>query len=191
VRALAAHFADLIPSGHSVLDVGCGDGLLDTLIMERRPDVRLSGVDVLVRPDAKIPVTPFDGRRLPFADRSWDSVMLCDVLHHTPDPVEALREAARVSRAFVILKDHTLEGPGARAILRLMDYVGNAPHGVALPYNYMTRAEWDAAFQSCGLVVTQLRRDLRLYPRWADPIFGGSLHFVACCQVVQEPPASA
>jgi hypothetical protein len=29
VRVLAAHFAELIPGRHSVLDVGCRDGLID------------------------------------------------------------------------------------------------------------------------------------------------------------------
>jgi len=29
VRVLAAHLAELIPGRHSVLDVGCRDGLID------------------------------------------------------------------------------------------------------------------------------------------------------------------
>jgi ubiquinone/menaquinone biosynthesis C-methylase UbiE len=98
VRMLVAHFSDLIPPRHSVLDVGCGDGLIDEMIAAKRPDLQISGVDVHVRAGARVPVTPFDGRRLPFADRSWDTVMFCDVLHHTDDPILLLREAARVAR---------------------------------------------------------------------------------------------
>ena len=183
VRVLACHFAELIPERRSVLDVGCGDGLLDKLILDRRPDLNLAGVDVLVRPTAHIPVTSFDGRRLPFADRSWDTVLFCDVLHHTDDPVSMLREAVRVARHSIVIKDHLVQGLLARPTLRLMDFVGNAPHGVVLPYNYLTRGQWEEAFRSCGLLVTEQRSRLRLYPPLADMVFGRSLHFVAHCKV--------
>ena len=178
VRVLANHFADLISQGQSVLDVGCGDGLIDRLIMDMRPDLRLEGVDVLVRPTAHIHVTGFDGRRLPFPDRSWDTLLFCDVLHHTDDPVAMLREAARVARRLVVIKDHVVNGTLARQTLRIMDCVGNAPHGVALPFNYLTQSQWDDAFRSCGLRPTEVRRRLRLYPGLADYLFGRSLHFI-------------
>ena len=158
VRVLAGHFAELIPHGHSVLDVGCGDGLIDRLILDRRADLRICGVDPLIRPAAHIPVTPFDGRRLPFPDRSWDTVLFCDVLHHTDDPVGLLREAVRVAKHGIVIKDHTVTGLLARPTLRLMDVVGNAPHGVALTYNYFTRAEWQQAYQATGLVPREVRR---------------------------------
>jgi hypothetical protein len=60
-----------------------------------------------------------------------------------------------------------------------MDWVGNAPHGVALPYNYWTRAQWDDMLHQSGLSATVWKQDLRLYPvpfRW---LFDRSLHFIA------------
>lgn len=183
VGTLAAHFADLIPQGHSVLDVGCGDGLIDALIAERRPDLVLAGVDVLVRSDAKIPVTPYDGTHLPFDDGSWDTVLFCDVLHHTEDAVALLREAARVARHGVVIKDHSVEGAFARPTLRLMDIVGNVPHGVRLTYNYLTPGQWEEAFRLSGLRLETVRRELKLYPSWADKVFGRSLHFLALYRI--------
>jgi trans-aconitate methyltransferase len=50
VRVLAAEIADRLPQGAKVLDIGCGSGDLAALIMARRPDVRVEGIDVLVRP---------------------------------------------------------------------------------------------------------------------------------------------
>jgi SAM-dependent methyltransferase len=184
VRALASQFAELIPVRHSVLDVGCGDGLIDEVLLERRPDLHVAGVDTLVRPSARIPVTPFDGKRLPFGDKSWDTVMFCDVLHHTEDPVAMLRQAARVARHCVMIKDHLAEGAFARPLLRLMDFVGNAPHGVTLPYNYFDRAQWENAYQSSNLFPSETRTRLALYPAWADPIFGRSLHFISRCDII-------
>jgi SAM-dependent methyltransferase len=186
VQVLAAHFADLIPHGHSVLDVGCGDGLIDALLLERRPDLTIAGVDVLVRPNAHVPVTPFDGRRLPFRDGSWDTLLFCDVLHHTERPIAMLREAVRVARHCVVIKDHAVQGLFARPTLRFMDFVGNAPHDVLLPYNYFTPRQWEDAFRASGLVSREVRRRLRLYPGWADVVFGRSLHFVGAYDISHD-----
>jgi SAM-dependent methyltransferase len=175
----------MIPAGHRVLDVGCGDGCIDAALKQRRDDLHIEGVDVLVRPTALIPVQPFDGQRLPFADSSWDTVMMSDVLHHTHDAVALLREAARVATPLVLVKDHVREGLLAGATLRVMDYVGNAPHGVALPYNYLSNDQWESAFTAAGLRVSALRRRLGLYPLWADPIFGRGLHLVAALTPVR------
>ena len=63
------------PDTKSLLDVGCGDGLLTSMIKEQRPDLEVKGVDVLVRPENRIEVIPFDGFHLPFDDKSFDMVI--------------------------------------------------------------------------------------------------------------------
>src|SRR3954451_10064113 len=121
VRKLAEHLAAVLPANARVLDVGCGDGSLDRLIMERRPDVTIEGIDVLVRPHTHIPVTRFDGQVIPHDDGSFDAVMFVDVLHHTDDPLVLLREAARVAIQALVLKDHTADGLLAHSTLAFMD----------------------------------------------------------------------
>ncbi len=186
VRRLADRFADLLPESHSVLDVGCGDGLIDALVLARRRDLSIRGVDVLVRQSAHIDVAGFDGRHLPFLDQSFDSVLFCDVLHHTDSPWAMLTEAVRVARQCVVIKDHLVQGWLARPTLRFMDFVGNAPYGVVLPYNYFTARQWDAAFRECRLVPRQVERRLRLYPAWADAWFGRSLHFIGIYDIARK-----
>ena len=63
--------------------------------------------------------------------------------------------------------------------LRFMDGVGNKHHGVALPYNYWTPEQWQAAVRELGVSVTTWRKDLGLYPAPASWFFERSLHFVA------------
>jgi ubiquinone/menaquinone biosynthesis C-methylase UbiE len=167
-----------IPAGASVLDVGCGDGSLAAMLLESRPDLSITGLEVLARPATRIPVQLFDGTHIPFEDRSFDIVMFVDVLHHTVDPMVLLREAARVARLGVVIKDHVAQGLFAKTRLRLMDYVGNARHGVSLPYNYWTEKQWREAQSELGIKPVVLIRDLGLYPTPADAVFGANLHFV-------------
>lgn len=171
--------AQNILEGERVLDVGCGDGELASLIMHERPDIEVQGIDVLVRENTKMPIARFDGEHLPYPDNSFDVVMFSDVLHHTNDPRLLLNEAARVSKRAIVLKDHNCDGLFAHSTLRLMDWVGNSRHGVTLPYNYWPRQKWLSTFDSMGLVVQNWNEDLNIYPFWADPFFGRSLHFVA------------
>ncbi len=135
-RVLSECLAEMLPAHARVLDVGCGDGLIDHLITQRRPDVSIMGIDLIVRPETHVTVQTFDGTHIPFPDGAFDVVMFVDVLHHTDEPETLLREARRVARHGVVHKDHTRDGVLAGATLRFMDWVGNAPHGIPLPYNY-------------------------------------------------------
>lgn len=186
-RRLAELLADFIPPDCSVLDVGSGDGQIAALLLEKRPDLTIEGVDVMVRKETRIPVRPFDGRTLPFADSAFDTVMFVDVLHHTTDPLVLLREAIRVARKSIVLKDHAREGLCAGTRLRVMDYVGNARHRVALPFNYWGFEQWQEAEHLLGMRMIREQRKLNLYPWPADYFFGARLHFVAIYDVPPRP----
>src|SRR5271168_2983132 len=75
VRVLAAALAAQIPPAASVLDIGCGDGTIASLIAHLRPDISIKGVEVMVRPGCRIECHPFDGSTLPFPDNSVDVCM--------------------------------------------------------------------------------------------------------------------
>ena len=183
VGRLSSLLAEHLSPDSSVLDVGCGDGRLSFLIKSRRPDLTIEGIDVHLRESALIPVSAFDGDKIPFDDKSFDVVMFVDVLHHTDDPMVLLREAARVARKTILLKDHNDEGFLSNPILRMMDWVGNKPHGVSLPYNYWKRQAWDSGFEELGFERAAMIEDLRLYPLLIDAVCGRQLHFIASLSV--------
>ncbi|MCU0908164.1 MAG: class I SAM-dependent methyltransferase [Rhodobacteraceae bacterium] len=179
VDVLARTLGDLVPPGSAILDVGTGDGQIAARIGAMQPGTTVQGIDVLLRPRTHIPVTLFDGATIPLPDKSVDVVSFVDVLHHTDDPDRLLAEASRVARTCVILKDHLAENGVNRLTLRVMDWVGNAPHGVVLPYNYASRQQWDDWFAAAGLRVDRFSTDVPLYPAPFSAVFGRKLHFVA------------
>ncbi len=178
-RVLAELLAAQIPQRASVLDIGCGDGAIASLIVQLRADISIQGVEFLVRPDCKIECRAFDGSSLPFPDASFDVCLFVDVLHHTEDPAILLHEAARVSRSFVLLKDHLNENLLDDVTLRFMDWVSNRPHGVVLTYNYQSRREWAAHFSRCGLAEGTWITRVPLYPLPVSLVAGRGLHFVS------------
>lgn len=178
-RVLAHLLGARIPHGACVLDIGCGDGTVGSLIANVRPDLSIQGVEYVVRPNCKIACHPFDGSALPFPHGSFDVCLFVDVLHHTRDPIVLLREATRVTRSFLLLKDHLDENFLDDITLRFMDWVGNRPHGVPLTYNYQSRKQWAKYFSQCGLNEEGWTSNVPLYPWPFNLVVGRRLHFVA------------
>ena len=98
-------------SPESVLDVGCGEGVLTAEWAERLGDGRVVGVDL---PDPKLerewarrrPNLEFragDATQLPFADGEFDLAAAIEVLEHVADPEAALAEMARVARRWLLV----------------------------------------------------------------------------------------
>ena len=88
-----------------ILDVGCGRGeLLDRI--RTSYDALCYGVDVslksleeaAIRSDPDIGLAKADGRKLPFADGSFDVITSLDVPEHIDSADKALREMTRVIR---------------------------------------------------------------------------------------------
>ena len=189
VTILCDRLAQLIPPGASVLDVGCGNGLLARRIQEKRPDVNLSGIDVLVQSECYIPVEKYDGRVIPYPDASFDVVLFVDILHHADDPMALLREARRVARRAILIKDHPKDGFLAGPTLRFMDWVANARFGIPLPYNFWPQQRWLEAFRELGVTVGVWDAKLGLY--WpCGWLFDRGLHFIARLDVPAAVPAA-
>ncbi len=181
-RVLSALLTNLVPAGAVLLDVGCGDGRISHLIAQMNLTVLVRGLEVVPRPSCLIECAGFDGVSIPFPDDSVDVCLFVDVLHHTTHIAGLLSEARRVSRRFILIKDHFCEGKFDRAVLSFMDWVGNCGYGVKLPYNYQSKVQWHQILTGSGLRFVSLNEALSLYPPPFDLLFGRGLHFVVLCE---------
>lgn len=147
--------------GERVLDVGSHDGALAHRLRIALPSLSIIAIDIAPAREPLIPVQAYDGCQLPFADKSFDTVLLADVLHHDTAPERVLAEAARVARHRILIKDHHWLHRLDWLVLVLSDYLGNRVHGIRLPYRYLRLADWDRLFADTGL--QEVTRDLFRY----------------------------
>ena len=111
-----------------VLDVGCGPATITLDLAARVGSV--TGLEatpdaVALAREAGAECVLGDVHALPFADGSFDVVHAHQVLQHVADPVQALREMARVSRRLVAVRDSDYLGfawfPACRGLDRWME----------------------------------------------------------------------
>lgn len=117
VRALLARFLEAVETTvasmqpSSILDVGCGEGIL-TARLATRTGARTVGIDLgderLVgewasRHSELVSFRPASAYALPFADESFDCVCAFEVLEHLERPRDALEELVRVCRLGLVL----------------------------------------------------------------------------------------
>lgn len=110
----------------SVLDVGCGTGMLSERLLGAFPSCRLAGVDLSpamverarARLAGRAEVREVDAERLPFHDGAFDLVVCNDSFHHYPDPDRAAFQMWRVLRkgGALVLGDVWQPAP-ARAVM--------------------------------------------------------------------------
>ena len=112
-EALEDLFARVAREGkvQSLLDVGCGEGVLTARWADRMPDRRVVGIDL---PDPKLEAHWRERSRdnlefgtgraeqLPFEDDEFDLACAIETLEHVTDPERSVAELARVARRFVL-----------------------------------------------------------------------------------------
>lgn len=163
----------------SILDFGCGDMLFARMLRERFPRMRISGIDIVdfgSRP-AGISFLPYDGKKLPCKNASFDAVVSWHVLHHTKDPFYFLDECLRVSKKTLFLVEPVYRHPWELPGMKIMDFIFNVwkDKSISMPFAFASKEQWlhhikDAGW-TCEIIV-----DVELLPRWSPT--GRSLLFV-------------
>ncbi len=114
----------------TVLDLGCGDGVMEQYLGEYCPGWQVEGIDVsadsiaatrqLNLPGARF--SHYDGLNIPFPDQHFDLVIVAGVLHHVAFDLHAslLREMWRVLKpgGRVVIYEHNPLNPFTRYLVR-------------------------------------------------------------------------
>jgi 2-polyprenyl-6-hydroxyphenyl methylase/3-demethylubiquinone-9 3-methyltransferase len=175
--AMAATLASLVPEARRILEVGCGDGAASAALLRALPEASLVGID----PANPAPGRLFDGdtarvhfRRtsaaglLADAPAPFDLVLVCDVLHHVPQPesrVDLLRDAAAMAApgATVAVKEWEPVGRVAPAFYYVLDrWVAGDPD-----MHFLSRPELDGVVRA-ALPGWRLTCEARIPPRRAN-----------------------
>ena len=96
----------------SLLDVGCGEGVLVERWARRLHGKRVVGIDLddptlhaewTRRSAANLEYRVMKAENLPFADGEFDVATAIEVLEHVPDPEHTVAEMARVARRWLLV----------------------------------------------------------------------------------------
>jgi 2-polyprenyl-3-methyl-5-hydroxy-6-metoxy-1,4-benzoquinol methylase len=118
VRRLMANFEATLDelwkdaAPQSILDVGCGEGVLTEQWADKLGERRIVGIDLddpklkaewdkRRRPNLEYRVE--DATNLSFADDEFDMATAIEVLEHVPDPERTVAEMARVASRWVLV----------------------------------------------------------------------------------------
>jgi SAM-dependent methyltransferase len=161
--ALLRSLGRIWQAGHKrVLDIGGGTGIVAQAMKELFPVDQVVSIDIKNRYIAGLDIETrtYDGTTLPFEDKQFDCVMLCNVLHHVPaeSRVRLLKECGRVSGTLYI-KDHLAESPFDHLRLTILDLIGNIPFGGMTSAAYIGRAEWPNLAGQAGFQITEWQYD--------------------------------
>jgi ubiquinone/menaquinone biosynthesis C-methylase UbiE len=96
----------------SLLDVGCGEGVLVHRWAQRLPEARIVGIDLVEesiqagwaeRQAPNLEYRTMPAENLPFADGEFALATAIEVLEHVPDPEHTLAEMARCAERHLLV----------------------------------------------------------------------------------------
>ncbi|MBC8045848.1 MAG: methyltransferase domain-containing protein, partial [Fimbriimonadaceae bacterium] len=93
-----------LPKNENILDIGSGNGLVTFLLRKKGFNVTPLDIHEGHYNDTVKPIV-YDGKKIPFADKSFHTGIILTVLHHTEKPEIVLQEAVRVCKYLIVMED--------------------------------------------------------------------------------------
>ncbi|QLL10303.1 class I SAM-dependent methyltransferase [Mycobacterium vicinigordonae] len=171
LRDQAEALAEYVDHGDTVLDVGCGTGHLSVYLRDMY-GVKPTGIDLTDSRASEITLTEysdFDGTSIPFPDKSFDHVVLSEVLHHSHDPVALAAQCRRVARRRIFVFEDMPDGVIGKAALyahvHAFAFYRRYPYPPARFDEYRQALAWLATTAANVARIPQPPEWLSVYPR--------------------------
>lgn len=149
--------------GHWVLDLGAGEGYVGAEAARRwGANVRLADVIDMNKTDLRH--TRYNGIKLPFRDRSYDTTIVYFVLHHAENAEAVIKEALRVTRGHVIVVESVYEQTWDLKLLTFLDVWANRLRSGGMMnaqeghLEFQKAEAWVTLFEKCGAKVVKQHR---------------------------------
>src|SRR3989344_3086431 len=91
-----------IEKGEKVLDIGAGSGYISKILSSK---ASITLLDIKDYNQTNLPLKLYDGKKIPFKSKSFDTAMIITVFHYIPNQLEFLKEAKRVCGKIIIVDD--------------------------------------------------------------------------------------
>jgi len=151
-------------SGARVLDLGCGGGIVaarfgaagaEVVGLDRSRQSLLAAA-AGARPRPRLLVQG-DAARAPFFPRTFDLVLLADLLEHVPDPAAVMRCAAELVRKDGYIYTSTLNRTlrGRVLAVHVAEGLGLVPRGTHDPRMFVRPRELEVAGREAGLELVE------------------------------------
>jgi SAM-dependent methyltransferase/catechol 2,3-dioxygenase-like lactoylglutathione lyase family enzyme len=171
--------------GDSLLDIGCGNGMIASLVRNRFKKIQLLDVVEYLPPELDLPFKTYkEGDTI---SGSFDTVLLLTVLHHSNNPLELLKLAwGATNKRLIIIESvvgvHNRE-PGVNyelvdasdenqiAYAAFIDWFYNRVlhDDVPVPYNFTAPGKWTSVFRENNMKLVQtihLGQDIDIGPEY-------------------------
>lgn len=138
--------APYLSGASSLLDFGCGDLSLATLLHRDFPNLAITGVDVVDsgRRANGVTFTLYDSKTLPFGARAFDVAISYHVFHHCSDPRAAFGELSRVTKKKLLVVEPVYRNRFDLFFMKIADRLGNGWRSIAIPmpFTFQKEATW-------------------------------------------------
>ncbi|MFH1643235.1 MAG: class I SAM-dependent methyltransferase [Patescibacteria group bacterium] len=150
--------SDFIKKGDSILDLGCGSGIVIKTFGEFFNSF-VTGIDIQDSRLVSVPFKLIKEANFPFQDLSFDVILISYVLHHAKNQEDLLKEAKRVAKRIIVFEDLPEKGffSRIRCFFHGISY-NNLFQKKDQKFHFRTKKEWEELFSEIGFKVIATKK---------------------------------